>query len=299
MESLFSWEVTSVLATFAAGLGFYFVSEREFKIGKALFLLAAADSVGGIVMWGAKIQQSLASACAAVFVMAGTVAVLALLAIKFADRKSENPLPEPPTPMAPRPPVDAYKHSPPPPQLPRQDHKNPAQPAPEGEKKPAPPPADEHAPIVVALIQSLMVDAKLTFVPKDGAKLHQGNEAFLFLSDDTSKIQGDTGEFLLSLEGNRNLRIQEDNKVVVTYRYTLPPSSDLLGKPLNYLDLVDKMSLVLPTSMDTGWAKTVVYAEVGVYVNGNLWGLLPAAVNREVTQKATIASFRLTQFKRF
>ncbi len=285
MAVLFSWGVTSLIVPFFIGLGLYFRSEKDIKLAKTSFLLAAADAVGGTMMWGVKSQGSLA----VVFVATGSLAVITVLAFRYADMKA-SPLPEPPRPAAPAPPKEAYEHS----------ERPSASPKPNlGVTKPSASPGQKQIVVVVEGIQSLVVDLKLTFIPKDGAKLPQGNDSFMFLSTDLSKVQGGPGDFLLNLENNRNIRIQEDNKVVVTYHYTLPASSDLSGKPLKYLNLMDKISLVVPTSMDAAWAKTLVYGEVGVYVNGNLWGLVPSAANREVTQNSTVLTLPLSQFKRF
>ncbi len=57
MEWLLSWEVTSVVVVAVAGFGFAVLALDDFKVAKVLFLIAAADASGGVLMWGAKTQS--------------------------------------------------------------------------------------------------------------------------------------------------------------------------------------------------------------------------------------------------
>ena len=54
MESLFSWEVTSVFVPLLVAVAFGVLSLNDFKIAKTCFFCAAAYAVGGIFMWALK-----------------------------------------------------------------------------------------------------------------------------------------------------------------------------------------------------------------------------------------------------
>src|SRR5271155_4445400 len=190
MDWLFSWGVTSAIAFFLVGLGFTVLGYRDFTFAKSCFVLAATDAIGSAVMWGIKNQGSLAVTALVVFLAAGTLAVLTLFAFKYADTKERTWTLAVEKPEAPAPPPEAYKHSPPP--TPKEQKPLPPAPAHQEEQKPTPPP-EQHLRVITEGIRSLRVDLRLTFTPKDGAKLPEGNDPFLFLSQDQSKIQGGAG----------------------------------------------------------------------------------------------------------
>jgi hypothetical protein len=89
MEWFFSWEVTSVLAALLVGVAFAFLSLDDFSQAKLCFLLAAADAIGGTVMWGTKSGVSAGPRILIVFFCVGVFGVLAVESFRYVGRKEE------------------------------------------------------------------------------------------------------------------------------------------------------------------------------------------------------------------
>jgi len=90
MEWLFSWEVTSVVVGTIVAIGFGFAWECEVKPAKICFLLAAADAMGGIAMWGAKSAGSTWLTTLGVVCGCGLVGFLVLQSFRYVDHKEEK-----------------------------------------------------------------------------------------------------------------------------------------------------------------------------------------------------------------
>jgi hypothetical protein len=88
MEWLFSWEVTSVVVVAFLATAFAFLALDDFKLAKLCFLVAAADAIGGMVMWGVKTQATSWARYVVVFIMVGSIGVLAVASLAYANRKS-------------------------------------------------------------------------------------------------------------------------------------------------------------------------------------------------------------------
>lgn len=87
MEWLFSWEVSTFVIAIAVGIAFAVLAMNDFKLAKLFFLIAAADTTGGLVMWGWGSNRSAYLVYTFVFLGVGCVGVLALAAIRYVDKK--------------------------------------------------------------------------------------------------------------------------------------------------------------------------------------------------------------------
>jgi hypothetical protein len=94
MEWLFSWEVSSWVVGGAIAAAFSFLALDDFKLAKLFFLLAAADAVGGIVMWGAKTDLPPWGRSLLIFVMIGSIGLLAVQALRYVDKKQRAKQPQ-------------------------------------------------------------------------------------------------------------------------------------------------------------------------------------------------------------
>jgi hypothetical protein len=90
MEWLLSWDVTAWIVGLAVPLAFGFAVAEDFKLARVFFLLAAADAIGGIAMWGTKTDLPLWAKILIVFVSAGVVGVLTMLSLKYVDHKEAD-----------------------------------------------------------------------------------------------------------------------------------------------------------------------------------------------------------------
>jgi hypothetical protein len=94
VEWLFSWEVASwFIAAFIAA-AFAFLAMDDFKLAKLFFLLAAANAVGGIAIWGAKCSLPGWQRNAIIFLLCGGLGVLCTQAFRYVDakrREKESP----------------------------------------------------------------------------------------------------------------------------------------------------------------------------------------------------------------
>jgi hypothetical protein len=92
MGWLFSWEVSSWVVGGAIAAAFSFLALDDFKLAKLFFLLAAADAIGGIVMWGAKTELPPWGRSLLIFAMIGSIGVLADQALRYVDKKQKTKL---------------------------------------------------------------------------------------------------------------------------------------------------------------------------------------------------------------
>jgi hypothetical protein len=90
MEQLFSWEVSSVLVVFFIGFGQRSVDLENFPKAKLCFLFAAADAMGGVVMWVARTGLQTLSKYALIFVVTGLIGVLAMHSWLYVEGKKEE-----------------------------------------------------------------------------------------------------------------------------------------------------------------------------------------------------------------
>jgi len=97
MEWLLSWGVTSVVVTFLLALGFGFVWATDFNFAKVCFLIAAADAIGGMMMWATKSHKPMWQVGAATFVIIGSVGFLTVSAFRYVDWKRTNASPPQPS----------------------------------------------------------------------------------------------------------------------------------------------------------------------------------------------------------
>ncbi len=89
MEWLLSWEVTSVVVVAVAGFGFAVLALDDFKVAKVLFLIAAADASGGVLMWGAKTQSPTWQAVLVTSIAMAAVGALTVLTLRYVDGKRQ------------------------------------------------------------------------------------------------------------------------------------------------------------------------------------------------------------------
>ncbi|HEX3570225.1 MAG TPA: hypothetical protein VHU44_05325 [Acidobacteriaceae bacterium] len=97
LELLFSWEVTSVVAAFFAAAALAVLAMNDFRLAKALFLIAAVDAVGGIVVGANRSELNVFWQGAIVFLGGGLVCVLLLFSLRYVDSKKAK---EPPGPTS-------------------------------------------------------------------------------------------------------------------------------------------------------------------------------------------------------
>jgi hypothetical protein len=89
MEWLFSWGVVSVVVAVLIGVGFGFLALNDFKLAKLCFLLAAADAIGGMVMWGVRTDIPPWLRTGIIFASIGLIGVLTVQSFRYVDQKKE------------------------------------------------------------------------------------------------------------------------------------------------------------------------------------------------------------------
>jgi hypothetical protein len=87
MDLLFSWEVTSVLVTLFITVGLAVLAFSDFALAKICFLLAGADAISSMVMWGVNTTLQPWLRTAIVFVSTGGLAVLCVQSFKYVAAK--------------------------------------------------------------------------------------------------------------------------------------------------------------------------------------------------------------------
>ena len=90
MERLLSWEVVGFVVALFVGVAFAFVGLSDFKLAKLSFLIAAADALGGIAMWGFKTQRPTGQVAALAFLAFGCIGALTVLALRYVDGKADK-----------------------------------------------------------------------------------------------------------------------------------------------------------------------------------------------------------------
>lgn len=89
MEWLFSWEVASWFVGGFIAAALAFVALSDFKLAKLFFLLAAADAMGGIAMWGAKSEFPRWFSTISVVSLCGAIGFLLLLSMRYVHSKRD------------------------------------------------------------------------------------------------------------------------------------------------------------------------------------------------------------------
>jgi hypothetical protein len=97
LEWLFSWEVASVIVAIAIGTALATIAPKACKAAKTCFLLASADAIGGVTMWGAKNPSSTWLSAMLVFVACGIFGLSALFLLEYVGLKEaqERPIEKP------------------------------------------------------------------------------------------------------------------------------------------------------------------------------------------------------------
>lgn len=120
----------------------------------------------------------------------------------------------------------------------------------------------------VETIQSLLIESRITCTLIEGATVQQGDSPFILMRDVSDVLQGPAGVFKLTLGQTLNVWRQEDNRVILTNRYFVPPDSDLIGRSVQVLDSMDKLVIHpafpgLEKSLDK-----VTFVEITAKLNG-------------------------------
>jgi uncharacterized membrane protein YidH (DUF202 family) len=87
MEWLFSWEVASWFIAGLIGAALAFLALDDFRLAKLFFLLAAANAVGGVAMWGSRADLSVWQRYLSVFLLTGGIGILCLCAFRYVETK--------------------------------------------------------------------------------------------------------------------------------------------------------------------------------------------------------------------
>jgi hypothetical protein len=95
MEWLFSWEVTSWIVGILVAIGFSVLALDDFKVAKIFFLSAAADAIGGLIMWGVDTTVSPWARTLLVFALFGGIGVSLVQTLRYVDGKRAAKLPKP------------------------------------------------------------------------------------------------------------------------------------------------------------------------------------------------------------
>jgi hypothetical protein len=90
MEWLFSWEVTSVVVALAISVALGVLALNDFWPAKFLFLIAAADAIGGTIMSISRSGLSASWQGVLVFVAGGSICLLLFLSFRYVDSKKDK-----------------------------------------------------------------------------------------------------------------------------------------------------------------------------------------------------------------
>lgn len=90
MEWLFSWEVTSFAISIFIAIGLGVLALDDFRVAKLFFLLAAADAIGAIIMWGIKTDLPPITRIPILFLVGGVLVVLLAQSFRYVARKEED-----------------------------------------------------------------------------------------------------------------------------------------------------------------------------------------------------------------
>lgn len=89
LESLFHWDVSSVLVGILITIGYGALALGDFKIAKGCVVLATVESAGGIIMWGINTPQTTPIRLLIVAVGFALVGIFAVEALRYVDRKQD------------------------------------------------------------------------------------------------------------------------------------------------------------------------------------------------------------------
>jgi len=184
------------------------------------------------------------------------------------SKKEPEPKPEPKPPGITTPPPDTSDRG-----KPRESPKDFKAP----EKPQSPVPAVED-------IRSIMFVLRTTWVPKLGASITQGDLDFLYVgSGPLAALEGAQGSFPFEVAQTINIYVQGDNRVVITNRYVLARSSDLLGRPVENLESMQLgcCPLIHPFVKDS--LDHLTFIEITVFVNEKKFGFFSASAVPNIT----------------
>jgi hypothetical protein len=89
MESLFSWEVASVVVALLISIGLGVLALDDFRLARLSFLLAAAYAIGGVAMRGVRTDLPPWGRIVLVFSLTGIIGVAALYSLTYVDKKQK------------------------------------------------------------------------------------------------------------------------------------------------------------------------------------------------------------------
>lgn len=118
-------------------------------------------------------------------------------------------------------------------------------------------------------IQSLVIEGRLTCTMKPGSELPPPEVPFVPVGDANAYLQGPAGRPALVFVSPVKFRRLEDDRIVVINRFGLPPTSDILGAPVERLNgfvtlLIPAITIVYGSSFEM-----MTVFEVTASINGD------------------------------
>jgi hypothetical protein len=121
-------------------------------------------------------------------------------------------------------------------------------------------------------IRSVMVEGRLTCDLKDGAEIPPSEVQFIPVGNANSYLEGTHSKSRLDFVSPVRFRRQDDNHIVVINRFSLPPGSDLDGRPIDSLKNFDILTIPVITVVYGDSFKRMKLFEVSMSVNGkDVW----------------------------
>ena len=135
----------------------------------------------------------------------------------------------------------------------------------------------EQKPIEVreqTLIDSMLVEARLTCIVRQGAELPPDEVTFMPVGDSHAYLEGPAGRVRLSFQSPVRFRRLDNDRLVVTNRFLLDPGSEVHRRPLDVLQNYRTLSVPVVTVVWGRALETIKLLEVSVFVNnqGPLYG---------------------------
>lgn len=122
------------------------------------------------------------------------------------------------------------------------------------------------------VIQSIMLEARLTCDLKEGAELPPAEVPYLPMSGADCFLEGPPGKVRLDFVSPVRFRRQDDNNMVIINRFSLPNGSDLFGRPLEVLKGYKGVSIAIQTIVWGKSFKTMKFVEASMSINGeDMW----------------------------
>jgi len=284
-----AWTVLGTVVGISIGTGFSAsgLTPPDFKLARRSFLLSAILLGGMDIVWHAQTDHSLRWRVLVSGLIGATIFVLLPEGLRWIARREsvanlgQNPAPTSVSEPAPSKSVP-NDTNPPEPKLSRPRSKNLATQIP------------QKAPEVIRAISIVL---RFTFSARQGAILKNEDIPISFLSDKQSKLEGPAGTFILTISPSQNVWIQQDNKVVVTSRFVLPPDSDLLGKQPEVLDSMQNLTVIFPLTHLYSQLDSSTFAQVLIRVNDKDWKAGEGALSAKVTKNISI-TFHLDKMRK-